>query len=427
MAESPRSSTQAPPRAVAESSARALPTQLSALAARNFQYLLAGTVLSQTGQWMQQVALGWLVLDLTGSAFYLGLAGFLRSIPQLFLSLPGGILADRVDRGKLLGISQGFAAAFALVLAILVSTGTVRIWHVMVLTFLSGSAMALIFPVRQALVPDVVPRQNLANAVALTSAGNNVTRMAGPALAGVLIGFLGTAACFFLQAGGLILALWTSLAIRVPPRRDPGPGAVARRSPVDDLKEAYQYIRRSPTISTLLAAAAIPTLFGMPYISFLPVFARDFGIGASGLGLLMMCSGVGSVAGSIGFTMAGNFRRKGAVQITCIALFGLSLVAFSLVSWLPGALALLACAGISSSVYMATNMTLLQTLAPAELRGRIISVYMLSWGLLPLGTLPLGAIADHLGAPVAVALGGGLCALFALGLRIRQPGIMSIE
>jgi MFS family permease len=397
------------------------------MSARGFQLLLAGTVLSQTGQWMQTVALGWLVLDLTGSAFYLGLAGFLRSIPQLFLSLPGGILADRVDRGKLLGTAQGFAALFTLILAVLVATGAVQTWHVLALTFLSGSAMAMIFPVRQALVPDVVPRKDLANAVALSSAGNNVTRMAGPALAGVLIGLVGIAACFFLQAAGLLLALWTSLAIRMPPRTSAGPQAVRGRGPGEDLREAYQYIRRSPAIASLLAAAAIPTLFGMPYVSFLPVFARDFGIGASGLGLLMMAAGIGSVAGSIGFTMAGNFRRKGAVQVTCISLFGLSLLAFSFVSWLPGALALLACVGISSSVYMATNMTLLQTMVPAELRGRIISVYMLSWGLMPLGTLPLGAIADHFGAPVAVALGGGLCALFAVALRIRQPGILALE
>ena len=395
------------------------------MSSRNFQYLLAGTLLSQTGQWMQQVALGWLVLDLTGSAFYLGLAGFLRSIPQLFLSLPGGILADRMDRGRLLAVAQGFAAFFALLMAILVSTGLIQIWHVLVLTFLSGSSMALIFPVRQALVPDVVERKLLPNAVALNSSGNNVTRMAGPALAGVLIGLVGIAACFFLQAGGLLLALWTSVAIRLPARtRD---AAAPVRSPLQDLVEAYQYIRGNRAIASLLAAAAIPTLFGMPYISFLPVFARDFGIGASGLGVLMMASGVGSVAGSVGFTMAGNFRRKGAVQLAGIGMFGLSLLAFSFVPWLPGALALLACAGISSSVYMATNMTLLQTLAPAALRGRIISVYMLSWGLMPLGTLPLGVVADHFGAPVSVALGGGLCALFALGLRLLQPSILELE
>jgi len=171
------------------------------------------------------------VLDLTGSAFYLGLAGFLRSIPQLFLSLPAGVLADRMDRGRLLGAAQGFAAVFSLLLAVLVSTSLVRTWHIMVLTFLTGSAMAMIFPVRQALVPDVVPRKVLPNAVALNSAGNNVTRMTGPALAGVLIGVVGVAACFFLQVAGLLVALWTSINIRMPVRSDEVRQATRDRSP----------------------------------------------------------------------------------------------------------------------------------------------------------------------------------------------------
>jgi predicted MFS family arabinose efflux permease len=297
----------------------------------------------------------------------------------------------------------------------------------MVLTFLTGSAMAMIFPVRQALVPDVVPRKVLSNAIALNSAGNNVTRMTGPALAGVLIGVAGVAACFFLQVAGLLFALWTSITIRMPDRSDEARQATRDRSPLADLTETFRYIRRTPTIAALLTAAAIPTLFGMPYVSFLPVFARDYGIGASGLGLLMMAVGCGSVAGSVGFAMAGNFRRKGFVQVTCIGLFGVSLVAFSFVGWLPAALVLLGCAGISSSVYMATNMTLLQTLVPDALRGRVISVYMLCWGLMPLGTLPLGIVADHLGGPVAVALGGGLCAFFALVLGVSQPGLLEVQ
>jgi len=414
-------------RALGRPRIRAWPSSLSSMAYREFRLLLVGTFLTQMGQWMQQVALGWLILDLTGSAFYLGLAGFLRSIPQLFLSLPGGILADRMDRGRLLGIAQGFAAGFSLALAVLISTGLVKPWHVLALTFLTGSAMAMVFPVRQALVPNVVPRKELANAVALNSAGNNVTRMAGPALAGILIGIVGVAICFFLQVFGLLLALWTSIRIRLPSPADDDGAPVRTRGALADLAEAYHYIRRSPAITSLLLAAAVPTLFGMPYVSFLPVFARDLGIGASGLGLLMMAAGSGSVAGSVGFAMAGSFRRKGLVQVTCIATFGLSLLAFSFISWLPGALALLACAGISSSVYMATNMTLLQTLVPDDLRGRVISVYMLSWGLMPLGTLPLGVLADHLGAPIAVALGGGLCAFFALVLGASQPGLLELQ
>ena len=399
------------------------PASLIALAYNGFRLLLIGTVLTQMGQWIQQVALGWLVLDLTGSEFYLGLASFLRSIPMLFLSLPGGILADRVHQGRLLGIAQAFAAGFALALAILVALGSVEIWHVLALSFLSGSAMAMVFPVRQALVPAVVPRNVLANAIALNSAGNNVPRMAGPSLAGILIAVSGLAVCFFVQTAGLFLALWTSIAIRLPERKQ----KLVARSPLADLAEAFRYIRGDRALFGLLLADAVPTVFGMPYISFLPAFARDLGIGSTGLGLLMTAVGVGSVAGSIGFAMAGNFRRKGLVANIFIATFGLALIAFSLTSWFPGALLLLALAGVSSSIYMATINTLLQIRSPDHLRGRIISVYMLIWGLMPLGTLPLGALAENLGSSAAVLLGGGLVVIFALIIALFRPEVRALE
>jgi MFS family permease len=388
-----------------------------------FRLLLAGTVLTQMGQWMQQVALGWLVLDLTGSAFYLGLASFLRSIPMLFLSLPGGILADRVHRGRLLGIAQGFAAFFALVLAILIASGSIQIWHVLALSVLSGSAMALVFPVRQALVPAVVTRRALPNAIALNSAGNNVTRMLGPSVAGILISLVGVAVCFFVQTIGLFLALWTSLTIRLPERAQPK----AQTSALADLAEAYRYIRGDRAMFGLILAAAVPTVFGMPYISFMPAVARDLGIGATGLGLLLTSVGVGSVLGSTGFAIAGDFRRKGLVQLACVAAFGASLVAFSLTRWLPASLMLLAMAGVSSSVYMATNNTLLQTRSPDALRGRIMSVYMLTWGLMPLGTLPLGVLAEGFGSAAAVCLGGALCFVFAIVVAYLQPEVRRLE
>lgn len=416
-----------PRSALTRPDATASPARIGALAHRDYRLLLSGTVLTQLGQWMQQVALGWLVLDLTGSAFYLGLVGFLRSIPMLFLSLPGGLLADRMDRSRLLATSQAAAALFSLVLALLVATAQVKIWHVLALTFLAGSAMALVFPVRQALVPGVVPRHDLASAVGLNSAGNNMTRMVGPALAGVLVTTVGIAICFFVQVVGLLLALWTSLAIRLP-RSEAGVRAPGRSGTAwGDLEEAFVYIRSNRVIANLLLVAAAPTVFGMPYISFLPAFARDLQIGASGLGLLMMVAGVGSVAGSVGFAAAGDFRRKGLVQLTGAGLFGLSLVGFSLASSLPASLAFLALAGVSSSVYMATNNTLLQTRAPNELRGRILSVYMLTWGLMPLGTLPLGVLADRWGASTAVAIGGGLCVLLVVALAARSPELRSLR
>jgi MFS family permease len=398
------------------------PASLSAMAHRDYRLLWSGSSVSHTGHWMQQVAIGWLVFDMTGSGAYLGLASFLRAIPQLFLSIPGGIMADRVDRRKLLGTCQGITAALTLVLALLIQSGQAQIWSVLTLTFLLGCTMALTFPVRQTLVSNTVPREDMANAIGLNSAGNNLTRTLGPALAGALISTVGVAICFFLQAAGLIFAFWTSLAMRLPPRE----GAVARGSPLNDLAEGWRYVRATPAVWGLLLSAAVPTALGMPYMALLPMFARDYEIGAGGLGALMTVLGCGSIAGSIGFAAAGDFPRKGPIMLLSGGAFGLTLLALAASGSLPLALVSLFAAGCASSIYQATNNTLLQTLVPDGLRGRVIAAYNLTWGLVPLGTLPLGWLADFTGAPLAVAVAGSLCTLFSVAAALRLPQLRAL-
>lgn len=404
------------------SSAFRWPAALAALRHRDYQLLWIGTSLTQTGQWMQYVAVGWLILDMTGSGFYLGLAGFLRSVPQLFFSIPGGLLADRTDRRKLLGSFQGIAAALTLLLALLIVAGHVQVWHVLLLTFLIGCAMAMVFPVRQTLVPNVVPREDLANAVALNSAGNNVTRTTGPALAGALIALVGVPICFFLQSIGLVLSFWTSIAMRVPPRE----GGAARTTAMGDLLEGWAYIRSTPSVCGLLLSAMVPTVLGMPYMALLPLFARDLDIGASGLGLLMTVMGFGSITGSVVFGALGDFRRKGPAMLASAGLFGIALLALAASGTLHLALASLFAAGFTSAFYQATNNTLLQTIVPDPLRGRVMSAYILTWGMMPLGTLPLGWLADSTGAPIAVALAGSLVVLFSLAASWRLPQMRSL-
>jgi MFS family permease len=395
---------------------------LSAFAHRDYRLLFAGTAATQTGNWMQQVALGWLVLDLTGSGFYLGLAGFLRSIPQLFFSIPGGILADRTDRARLLAVTQGLSALLSLVLALLIWSGRIEIWQVLLLTFLIGSAMALLFPVRQALVSTAVPRADLANAVGLNSANNNLNRTLGPALAGILVTSVGVAACFFLQAAGLFFAFWTSLAMRVPPQeRVARPG-----SPLVDLAEAWAYVRGTPEVAGLLLSALVPTALGMPYMALLPMFARDLGIGAGGLGILMTVLGVGSIAGSIAFSAAGDFRGKGRVMLLSAGAFGLALLGLAGSVTLPLTLASLFGTGFASAIYQAANNTLLQSIVPDALRGRVLSAYILTWGVMPLGTLPLGWLADQAGAPTAVGLAGALVVLFSAAVALRLPAVRAL-
>jgi MFS family permease len=398
------------------------PSSLAALAHRDYRLLWTGTALTQTGQWAQQVATGWIVLDMTGSGFYLGLAGFLRSIPQLFFSIPGGILADRVDRARLLAICQGISAVLTLVLAVLIASGDVQLWQILGLTFVIGSTMSLIFPVRQTLVSNAVPRHELANAVALNSAGLNLTRTLGPAMAGALMVTVGAALCFFLQAIGLIVSFWTSLAMRLPPR----PASAALGGPRADFVEGWRYIRETPTVSALLTISLVPTAIGMPYMALLPMFARDLEIGAGGLGILMTVMGLGSIAGSVVFAAIGDLEHKGRVMLAMAGAFGGSLLCLGASGGLVPALASLLGAGFTSAIYQATNQTLLQSIVPDGLRGRVISAYNLIWGIMPLGTLPLGWLADYTGAPIAVGVAGMLVVVITAAAAVRLPQLRTL-
>ena len=401
-----------------------LPKPLSALAYRDYQLLWLGTFTTQTGQWVQVVAIGWLMLELApiDSGFYLGLAGFLRSVPQLFFSLPAGIMADRVDRRRLLIISQGIAAGLTLFLTVLVASGQIQVWQLLLLTFLIGSAMAMVFPVRQTLVSSTVPKRELASAVALNSTNNNVTRTLGPALAGVMIAAVGVPICFLAQSVGLFVSFVTTIMMRIPPRVL----TRARSSPMGDLREAFAYIRRTPTVSGLLLAAAVPTVLGMPYLSLLPLFARDLEIGATGLGLLMTVVGVGSIAGSVLLTAMGTTRRIGWIMLATAAGFGISLLCLAASNSVATAMVSLIFTGGFSAIYQAANNTLLQSTVPDALRGRVLSFYILTWGLMPLGTLPLGWLSDQMSAAFSVGLSGTLVILFSLILIFRAPALRKI-
>ena len=395
----------------------------AALAYRDYRLLWNSNVLTQTGQWMQQVATGWLMLELTDSPTWLGLVGFARGIPMLLMSLPAGVLADRIDRRKLLVTAQITAAVLATILTILVATGYVRPWHVLALAFLSGSTMSFIFPTRQALVSTLVPRERMANAVALNSAGQNSTRVFGPSLAGILIGAVGTAICFAIQAVGLIGAAIMSVRIHVPSREHPI--GHAKASARKNLVEGLQYIAATPRLKGLIGLAAIPTVLALPYMQMLPVIARDeLGTGSAGLGLLMTASGVGALAGSLSVAALGSRMREfGGLQITTAALFGVMVALFAFSPWMPLSLVLVAITSAVSAIYMSLNNTVLQMSVSDEFRGRVLSVYLMTWGLMPFGTLPMGALAEAFGAPVAIATGGLTSTALVLLITLRIPAL----
>ncbi len=417
----------APGDARAESEASApTPRQgtFESLRVRDYRLLFQGSTVTSIGFWMQQVALGWLVLDLTNSPFYLGLASFARSFPMLVVSPFGGVLADRLNRRFLILSTQVSQLILTAILAVLVFTGVVTIGHVLIASLLMGVAMSVHVPARQALIPALVGRQRLGNALALYSMSLNASRIIGPSMAGAVMGWAGVAGCLALQSAGYAWAVANVLQIHYGDRQS---SRRAGSTVLQNLIAGFRYCYHTKAIFTQLLIAAVPTIFAYPYINFLPSFARDYyRIGPEGLGLLMTGMGLGALAGSFGLASRRQIRRKSLVTVICAALFGLFLCLFALAPWLPLALVFLALAGASSSIYMTLNGTILQEICPDEYRGRVSSVYMVTWGMMPLGAVPAGALAEVYGAPLTVFVGGAICLLFAVGMLLLRPQLREV-
>lgn len=264
---------------------------------RDFRYLWFGTIFSSAGQWIQQITLGWMVYDMTGSSVLLGLINGMRALPFLVTGPFGGVIADRVDRRHLMMSTQAFLAATTLAMGILIAAGFAQVWHLFVFTLLTGVAWSFNQPVRQAVVADVVPLSDLPNAVALNSAGFNMTRVVGPSVGGILIALTGAAGNFFVQSIAYCSVVAMIFMMRVPPP----PSATKESSMVENIREGARWVWHNPTMRTLMTLALVPVIFAMPYNSLMPIFAQDvFGVGPEGLGLLLSATGVGAFLGAMG-------------------------------------------------------------------------------------------------------------------------------
>ncbi len=414
-------------RAADPSEARALPGDAgragvwhSYQAYPGFRVLFHSTLGTNCAFWMWSVASGWLALLLTDSAFFVGLTSFLGGIPMLLFSLPAGVLIDRMDRRAVLLAAQGAVTVVAGVVAVLLFLDALDPWHLLVAAFCSGAAMAFVFPTRNALVANLVPLRDLANAVALNAAGQNAPRVVGPALAGPLIALVGVGQTILLCA--LIQLVTIAITARLP-RAVPASTA-ARRTLRASLLEGLAAIRRSEYLTGLMVLAAVPTMLLMPYQSLLPVFAAEvLRIGSGGLGALMAANGLGAVIGSL--LVAGSSRLVQVPALLCwaAAAFGALVLLFALTPWVPLATVLIFLSGVASAVYMALNNTAIQLSVDDAVRGRVLSVYLLTWGLLPIGTLPAGAVAEAYGVSTAVAGMAALAlALIALA-ALRFPSL----
>jgi MFS family permease len=374
----------------------------------SFRNMWIGTVATNLGQWMQNIALGWYMLVLTDSAFWVGMIGFASGIPFLLIAIPAGSLIDRADERKVLMGTQWAAMTTASLLAILILSGHAEYWHLLIAAAINGSIMAINGTVRQTFVPSLVPRENLANAVSLNSAGANAMRIIGPSVAGVIIGAFGVAVCFVLQAIALGGALLSTMRIEPVEQKRSG---VA----LGGILDGFYEVRRNHALGSLMLLTAIPATLVFSYIQFMPVFARDvFDIGAEGLGILMAASGLGALSGALIAATMDKVEHKGrAVMIlttiycACVAGFAASPNAYL-------AMLGLFLAGITGSIFGSLTNTLLLLLANARVRGRVMGLYMLTSGFTPFGALALGALADRFGTPASLT-GSCLLALVLVG------------
>jgi MFS family permease len=393
-------------------------TTLRALRHRNFQLFFSGQLISLTGTWMQSVAQAWLVYSMTKSALLLGTVGFASQIPVFLVAPFGGITADRVNRQRLVIATQTCSMILAGILAWLTLSGRVHVWHIFLLAGLLGVVNAFDIPGRQAFLIDMVGKEDLMNAIALNSSMFNGARVVGPAVAGILVARIGEGWCFAANSFSYIAVLIGLLLMKV--RSVP---RISHRSPMEDIIEGFRWVNRTKIIRSLLLLIGLVSLVGMPYTVLMPVFAdKILHGGARGLGILMGATGVGALFGAL--TLAAKTGIKGLgrwVTITCATLgISLFLFSFSTSFWLSAAL-LLPC-GYSMMLQMACSNTLIQTIVPDHLRGRVMSLYsMMFMGMAPFGAFFGGALANRIGAPMTVAVGGIACVLGAIWFGRALP------
>jgi MFS family permease len=404
---------------------RVLARLAAALSSRDFRLLWFGALTSSIGTWMQKVAQAWLIVTLTGSssAFFLGLDSFVGELPILLFTLVGGVVADRQDRRQLLLGSQYVQMAAAFTLAALVYFDVVRVWHVIALSALTGFAQAFGGPAYQSLIPSLVPKEHLPNAVALNSIQFNLARVIGPLVAGAALATLGMVACFGLNGVSFLFVIAAILALHV--RHVPAPN---RERMLDEMKGGFRYVRAEPTLVMLTVVGFTAAFLGLPLLTFLPVIVRD--VYQQDVGLytrLMAFSGAGAVCGALIVAWFGRSRHMGRLLLGVLLLFGLTMCGFALsrALWLSQLLLFLAGGLLVSSFSLTTS--LVQLIAPNELRGRVMSIYMVAFrGASPLGNFVSGNVATVFSAPVVIGVNGTLLVLAALFFLSRRRGLREV-
>jgi MFS family permease len=383
---------------------------------RNYRLFFVGQLISLVGFWMQAIAQSWLVYRLTDSPMLLGLVSFAGQAPMLLITPFAGVFADRLPRQRILFVTQIAMMSCASVFAILALTGVIHVWHIVLIAALSGTANAFDVPTRQSFTVEMVGREDLPKAIALNSIMFNAARLVGPAIAGVLVAAIGEGWCVALNAVSYIAVLTSLSMMKVapqPPRE--------HNHPLADLRDGFAYVTTHPETRTLLLLLATSSLFGTSYLTLMPVFARDVLHGSSDLlGYLMSAVGAGALTGAI---VISRFPRPllRVVPYAASALFGGALVLFSQSAFIWLSILLLVPAGFGMMAMGVATNTLIQSSIDDNMRGRVMAYYVMSFiGMVPISALLAGWVSHHIGAPMTLAIGGGLCVLAAAALGLRQ-------
>jgi MFS family permease len=407
-----------------------VPKAVRALRNPNFRLFWSGNFLSNIGTWMQNVAQGWLVLLLTNSAFWLGVVAFAGSVPFLIFTLFGGVIADRADKRRLLLVTQTVMMVLAFTMAALAffkgadGKPLITVWEVALLSFLNGVALAMNAPSYQALVPKLVPREDLTNAIALNSAQFNMSRIAGPTLGGYAMVLLGVAGNFFLNGLSFLAVLWALTRLRFPVEKP------ARHETIwCSLRAGFVYLRSERQMLVLVGMTSAFALLGFPFLNFIPYFAKiQLGLGASGLGWLMACSGFGAVLGAMTVAVLGVIRHRGRVVTIFGITFFAAIISFSLshIFLLSAVLALFE--GYSGIVMVSCFNVSIQHLSSDEMRGRVLSIYTTAFlGLPPLGSLLAGWLSRYFATGDVLAVMAATAALIYAGFFTFSPALRALD
>ena len=398
---------------------------LDALSYRDFRWLWIGSFVSFMAMNMQMITRSWLILRVTDdSPLALTLVTLTFALPMTVVAPFAGALADRFSRKKLIVFSQIGSGILTLILGTLDLTGIVTFWHIMVIGIFNGSLMSINMPSRQAIISDIVPDSKLMNAISLSNSSMNLTRVAGPALAGFLILLLDTAGVFFVISIIYAFAAVTIGVVHYAPNRVAKTGKNVGR----DVGDGIRYAFANPVLRGLFIMSFIPVLFGFSYMVLVPAWAREaLAIESDGLGILLMLMGIGATIGTLLLSVMGNIPRRGMVMLCASLAWGVALAVFAQVTSFSIAVPFLIFIGFTSSMYMSLNMTMVQLKADPEMRGRTMSISMMTFGMMPLSAVPFGTLAEKIGTADSLTISGILLAVFTIGFAIANKTFRKMD